>query len=400
MKMKNLKIGIVTYTVSFGGVGTFILSLAKKLEEKGNTVEVVCTDKRGAWYSLIRENGFNAYSFNFNLLRWIPFGRIIHSFRVGMFLKKKKYDLVIVNHSYFALASLPLYKNKSKIISVIHNQKPEVIKDDCINHEYIDAITCVSEKIHNEAIKIAPFEKVHTILNGIRLPAQNLIDKRVSFNLPLKLLYVGRLDNHQKAILLLPEIIKIISKNKIEISLTIIGDGPDKEKLLELISKYKLNSFINYKGLLTNEEVYKEYLSNHILLLPSNYEGLPLTLIEAMACGCVPIATMLEGSTDLCIDEGVNGFLTERGNCQEVADKVLQIYSNSKSWELMSSNSIEKAKKDFSFETMAHKYFTIIDKIFSKNENLEKNALFRISASWKDIFPYHLIMNTKKIFKN
>ena len=118
-----------------------------------------------------------------------------------------------------------------------------------------------------------------------------------------------------------------------------------------------------------------------------------------MSCGCVPIVSFLEGSTDLCVDEGISGNLTKIGDFQEISNKIVALYNDPKAWMIMSQNSIEKAKNDFSFESMAQKYLAIIDKIFNKSDGFKKNRLIKVSVLWKNIFPYHLIVNTKRISK-
>ncbi len=79
---------------------------------------------------------------------------------------------------------------------------------------------------------------------------------------------------------------------------------------------------------LTHHQVYDLLLDAHVLLMPSLYEGLPIALLESMACGCVPVVSRLPGITDHAIQDGESGLLVEVGDTAGFANAVETLYRN------------------------------------------------------------------------
>jgi len=391
-----MRIGLISYSVSYGGVGTYIISFAKKLKESGHEPVIITTETKGVWFDKINENGIESHHVEFGIWGWIPFGRVFHAYRVGAILRKFNFDLVIINCSYSAQISAAMYR-PAKTISVIHNQLLPVVQVGCINAENIDAIVAVSPQIHERALNYAPQEKLTTILNGVHLSFSFELKNRAAFTTSIQLLFVGRIFEQQKGIFFLPDILLELKKRNLSFHLTIVGIGPDTEKLKEKFIQADLIEYIDFKGLLDSDEVYKIYLQHHVLLMPSFYEGLPLTLIEAMGAGCVPLASDLKGSTDICIDDNESGYLIPVGDKKMFADKIEELYSNKTKWEQMSNLSISKANAQFSFDIMMKNYQNLFDNLFAKShdELIRKQSCFFL-FSWKEIIPCNLILFIKQ----
>jgi len=62
-----------------------------------------------------------------------------------------------------------------------------------------------------------------------------------------------------------------------------------------------------------------------IYVFPSRYEGFGLSLVEAMACGCVPVASAIHGVTDTIVDDGGTGRLFPIGDWQRAADCIVRL---------------------------------------------------------------------------
>jgi glycosyltransferase involved in cell wall biosynthesis len=89
--------------------------------------------------------------------------------------------------------------------------------------------------------------------------------------------------------------------------LTLYGNGPGRDMLGRLVERLKLRDRVSFAGHVAVEEIWHE---NHILVLPSRHEGMPLTVIEAMFCGRPVVATNVGGNSEV-IRDGVTGFLAE-----------------------------------------------------------------------------------------
>jgi glycosyltransferase involved in cell wall biosynthesis len=89
--------------------------------------------------------------------------------------------------------------------------------------------------------------------------------------------------------------------------LTFYGDGPGRELLGRLVGRFNLLDRVSFAGHVAIEKIWHE---NHILVMPSRHEGMPLTVIEAMYCGRPVVATNVGGNSEV-IEDGITGFLAE-----------------------------------------------------------------------------------------
>jgi glycosyltransferase involved in cell wall biosynthesis len=89
--------------------------------------------------------------------------------------------------------------------------------------------------------------------------------------------------------------------------LTFYGEGPNRDILERLVSRLKLQDRVSFAGYVAVEKIWRE---NHILVMPSRFEGMPLAIVEAMWCGRPVVATNVGGNLDL-VRDGATGFLAK-----------------------------------------------------------------------------------------
>jgi colanic acid/amylovoran biosynthesis glycosyltransferase len=113
------------------------------------------------------------------------------------------------------------------------------------------------------------------------------------------------------------------------IRLIIAGEGTAKRKLMELTSQLRLKQSVTFSGFVTENE--KRELLNiaDLYILASEAEGQPFSLMEAMACGCVCIASNV-GDIPRLIDTHTNGFLVLPRDPQMLAAKIEEVIRLSK----------------------------------------------------------------------
>ena len=146
-------------------------------------------------------------------------------------------------------------------------------------------------------------KNTHVIHNGIDI---NLFKKSNEPKVPFRIGFVGFL-NDVKRVYLLPGIVDEIQKKVPQVSLVLIGDGPN-EIQLKLACKEKKH--IIFKGRLEPKEVASELQKINVLLLPSKSEGSPLVIKEAHAMGVPVVATNTGGLPE---SVGNGGFLIDDG---------------------------------------------------------------------------------------
>ena len=131
-------------------------------------------------------------------------------------------------------------------------------------------------------------------------------------------------------------------KENHNVILILAGNGPEKENLEQAIIEKKLEKNVKLIGYVTNLQEY-QHISD-IAISCSKREGLPLNIVEAMLSGTPVVATMNRGHREL-IQDGVNGFIIEINDNQELKNRILNLLDDLKEYEKIREMAQKKAKK-------------------------------------------------------
>ncbi len=137
-----------------------------------------------------------------------------------------------------------------------------------------------------------------------------------------QLILVGRL-SAEKGIAGLLKSLAMISPNE-RPALSIVGDGPLRGALDELVDRLGLGADVSFLGRLPEAETLDAIAQHDALVLPSFMEGLPIVLMEAMALGKPVIATRVAGIPEL-VSDGESGLLFTPSNWAELAERIADI---------------------------------------------------------------------------
>tara|TARA_B100000674_G_scaffold115316_1_gene86618 strand:- start:2788 stop:3492 length:705 start_codon:yes stop_codon:yes gene_type:complete len=168
-----------------------------------------------------------------------------------------------------------------------------------------------------------------------------------------KLVSIGRLEYQKNYQFLLKE---ISGQN---ISLIIYGSGSQREELLNLSKNLNVN--LEIIDSISNSELIDNLQNSKYFILPSNYEGNPKALLEAMSVGCIVFASNIKNHNEI-INHRVNGFLfdLDSGSLKDVLNQVLNNSKfNKEELEFISKNAVKTIKNDYS-----------ISKIFNEEKNM------------------------------
>lgn len=158
---------------------------------------------------------------------------------------------------------------------------------------------------------------------------------------PLKLVFVGLLDQLYKAPDILISAVSLLVSKKLDVQLTIVGDGKYRNKLEQQIRDLGLENAIHFTGTLPTGNAIRTQLDNaHIFVLPSRQEGLPRAMIEAMARGLPCIGSNVGGIPELLPIED----MIPPDDANALANKILEVCKDSERMTNMSTRNFEEAK--------------------------------------------------------
>jgi glycosyltransferase involved in cell wall biosynthesis len=136
----------------------------------------------------------------------------------------------------------------------------------------------------------------------------------------------------------------------------LIGEGSERTNLEQLVRDLQIEKSVVFTG--HRNDMPKVYAALTICVLPSFEEGMPMSLMEAMAAGKSVIATPV-GEIPMMVDPGTNGLLVNSGNVPELSSAIVRLLGDPTLRQRMGENGREKAQKFFSADSMARAYLNL-----------------------------------------
>lgn len=140
------------------------------------------------------------------------------------------------------------------------------------------------------------------------------------------LIFVGRLDIQKNPELLLQVFHRLVTEGK-NVHLLVVGDGVLKSRIVEIIEKKQMQSKVTLLGLRKPPEIAGFLRVADLFLLTSEYEGMPIAVIEALGCG-VPVVSTDVGEIRRLVFPGVNGEIADAMSADVFTQKVKTVLEN------------------------------------------------------------------------
>jgi len=182
-------------------------------------------------------------------------------------------------------------------------------------------LVCVSRYLFDETCKIASnnFE-AKVIPSGVPVPVMRANQEEIK----LRVVYAGRLVQRQKKIHdVLDVFIRLVNRfDRVECAF--LGEGPEKKALMDRVASAGLLKKIKFYGVLIGDKYQETLIGKHVIVLLSDYEGTPGSIMDGMACGLIPICKRYNGIDDLVVN-GKTGFVVEsKDDVEAVVSRLLE----------------------------------------------------------------------------
>jgi glycosyltransferase involved in cell wall biosynthesis len=145
------------------------------------------------------------------------------------------------------------------------------------------------------------------------------------------------------------------------VRLTVAGEGPDFAELKRRCGK--LMDKVEFLGRVSADSVPGLLAGHDAFLMTSRYEGLPYTLIEALAAGCVPVASRIAGVTDFVVKHEETGLLFPVGDTAAAVGQIQRLAGDGGLLARMSVAGQADCRERFSIPAMAEGYMRAIDSL-------------------------------------
>ena len=356
-----MKIGITCYP-TVGGSGILATRLGVELAKRGHETHFITYERPVAIQDQDYENvHIHLVSVvEYPLFKYPPYTVALGS---EMFRITEQQDLDLL-HVHYALphstaAFLARELTGKPYVATLHGSDVTILGSDAsympvntLSLEKADAVTAVSNFIAKEAHESLGISREINVIS-------NFVDSDRFFPAPCedpevikgRDVVVTHISNFRpvKRIGDLVYAMSIVTKKAPEARLVLVGDGPERHKIEKLVNQLDLNRHVLFTGYRSDVPHLMECAD--VVVLCSETESTPLTLLEGMSCGLPVVATEVGGIPEI-IDDGVNGFLVPLKHPEAIAERIL---------ELNADPGLRKRLGDAARETVMERY--TIDKI-------------------------------------
>jgi glycosyltransferase involved in cell wall biosynthesis len=224
-----------------------------------------------------------------------------------------------------------------------------------------DAVVAVSNGLREYAYETTSDVPITVISNAIELsvftpPRQRKHDG------PVRLLFVGRFNAFKNVETLLKAAAHLKKMDVDNFELQLIGDGEQRSNLERLTVENELTRQVHFLGWVDRDAILNFYRQADLFVTATTWEGMPNTVLEAMACGLPVVASRASGLEEL-VKEGVNGYLVNINDHAALADHLVDLIDNPYERERMGKESRKVAEQEFAWEYIAEQYVEIYRQI-------------------------------------
>lgn len=274
-------------------------------------------------------------------------------------LKRFKPDLVIISqgHNSGGLNWAKICREASiPYVLIVHCNsehwwfEDREVEEAAASYKSAQKVFCVSRSNLN-LLRMQlgdPMQNGEIVWNPYKVSAESIPAWPVE-NGRWRLACVARLDPAAKGQELLLQVLARPEWRARPIDLNVFGEGPNEFALRRLAGMLQLND-VHFHGQVSDIKAIWE--QNHLLVLPSRYEGLPLVLVEAMWCGRPAVVTDVAGNTEVCVDNET-GFVAPAPTVALLADTLQRAWDRREDWQRMGQAARARAESQIPRDPIA-----------------------------------------------
>ncbi len=371
---------LIRTTHTGGGMNRILCNKANYLVDNGYDVTIITTCQKDRPKSFKFSNKIRFIDLNINYLDAsgkplytkllaLPFRAIKHKKRLSKVLKEEQFDIVIsmfdgevrflnsinINSKKIAELHLPksfrLLKKQSSMLSIFLNKIATKIDEKVV--KTLDKLVILTDE---DKVNWPDTSNITRIYNFVDIP------DTVSTVTNKTAIAVGRF-SAEKGFDMLVEAWAKIHKSHPDWQLDIYGGG-DKTELQQQIDQLGLGGVITLND--PTPDIYSKILDSSIYLMTSRYEGLPMVLLEANACGVPAVSFACKSGPKDIITDGENGFLVPQDDIETFADRVCQMIENEDLRKEMGGAARKNIEEHFSEEVVMKQWEELFKELVTK----------------------------------
>lgn len=216
--------------------------------------------------------------------------KLVERLRPDVVLSARIFD------AYEAVTECKKHQPNLRLAGTIQVYEPHYLYDLRAYRHCVDSCVTSGNLIREAVIQWAKFpeDRVVSIPGGVSLPTVSIAPRALTS--PLRIGYVGRLDQDQKRILDVEPLLGELDRNAVDYTLDVIGTGSAESELLQKLTGWIANGRVKFHGWQSKERLYREFFPNMDCFIHfARTEGITIAPREAMAHGVVPVISQFSG---------------------------------------------------------------------------------------------------------
>lgn len=365
MYQKKTKVMLILTRLNAGGIQKFVIDLAHHLDKDKFDVSILCLKHRSGELFEKKADEYGIPVFYLHKKDGMDLAIISQIYRA---IKEFRPDIIHANQRTLTYAILPILLLKIKtVLYTVHNlaeydasgiHRHIIQLAHTLHGVTLVAISDICKKSISEVYGI-PIDDIPCIYNGVDVdyftPPSNPVKKDIDF------LSVGRMSS-QKNYPLMLSAYKHVCEKYPSAKLVILGDGDKRHEIEEFCLYNNLKGNVEMPGNVSN--VCEYMWRAKVFLMSSDYEGLPITVLEAMATSLPIISTKAGGVPDIVKDR-INGRLIDTGDVNSLTAAMIDSIQNKETFDEYSQNS-RSMSLQYSIEACAEKYMRLYTSLYEQ----------------------------------
>lgn len=331
--ISHRKILMVVPELDFGGVESGLRDRAIGLREAGYEIELACFHKLGKAGKKLQEMNFSVH--NLEMSPRVPnFKLILKLIKLFRELKPDIIHAACFEANFHCLVASRLAGGGAAVIveevGILSDERGKPIRSLKARKvgrfvwNRADGILVIAQAVKKSIIELegAPAERIAVIPYHIDLNRFNFAAKIANRTRKTEFVIgcVARLSREKGQRILLPAFKSALQKNE-NLKLWLIGDGPDRDNLINIAQELGIAEKVKFWGART--DIPELLAQMDLYVLASYWEGLPIAVLEAIASGTPVIASSVGGVPEV-IEHNVNGYLFSVGDVDALAEEIIR----------------------------------------------------------------------------
>lgn len=375
-----LRVLLVTQPTS-AGTARHVAELAEGLLAGGADVTVACPDE-GMLPARLQESGVSVSVLSMSR-QIAPLGDARAFFRLWRLCRRLRPDILHAHSSKAGfigrvagrVAGVPVVvftPHCWSFQSASGSKRRVYIALERFASRFCDMTVTVSDAERVEAVEldVVPADRITVIPNGV---SAREFDPMAGVERDIPFVSVGRLDE-QKGYTYLLEAAAVLMKSEPDFRLSIVGDGPLRQSLEQQAASLGLNDTVRFEG--QSAEVSRYLHRAHVFVLSSLWEGLPYTIIEAMASGLPVVTTDVGGCRELVID-GETGSVVPPADPMALAEAMRVLWSDAGMRTRMGAAGRSFASRTFRLEHTVARNRGLYDRLLTQGRSAGHEVTLR-----------------------